>query len=71
MTKTKALMDLTPAAQSALLAAQNRIGAVVTAPLPVLSELSLAGLTSVGNGLTGRGWIERGRIFDARIEASF
>lgn len=63
---------LSNAAESALLSAHPRQGAVpTTGELRELTELALNGLIGNEGGLTRKGLIARERIVDARLEEAF
>lgn len=68
--------NLSPAAESALVNAEPRQGALVDPTLPlhspgVIRELEDAGLIGAGNGLTRQGVTARERIVAARLDAAF
>lgn len=66
------LKNLTPAARSALLAAQSRRqGAKVTADPVVVTELFDLGLVAKGDGLTRKGTIAREKLQAQALEAAF
>lgn len=66
-------MNLSEAAQSALLAARSsRQGERVPRLSPLaVTELRCAGMVGDGDGLTRAGSIERERIMTARLDAAF
>lgn len=66
------LKNLTPAARSALLAAQSRRqGAKVTADPVVVTELFDLGLVGAGDGLTRTGTIAREKLLREAEDAAF
>lgn len=69
---TETLKNLTPAARSALIAAESRRqGARVTATALVLSELATVELIGRGDGLTRKGTIARERLVREAEDAAF
>lgn len=66
------LKNLTPAARSALIAAESRRqGAKVTADAVVVTELFDLGLVAKGDGLTRKGTIAREKLIREAEEAAF